>query len=109
MPSDRGALRTVAITYCVLVSVLACWAWYVDIKLLHSEREHLLPDMLLACASMPTSLSLNWVYELWPKSFVGLLQTAYVTGCALVQATALFVVSRRWEQRSRHNQNRFPK
>lgn len=68
--------RVVSFCYGSLIVAIAIWAWYIDVRLLHSEREHLLPDILLAIAGMPSSLTADWVYEAWPKSFVGGVQTA---------------------------------
>ena len=96
MPRNRRVLRMVALCYGALVAVTALWAWYIDIKLLHSEREHLLPDILLAFVSMPSSLAASWIYQNWPGSFVGLAQTAYLSVCALLQAGILFYLSLWW-------------
>lgn len=82
--------------YAALVGLVACWAWWVDIKLLHSVREHLLPDILLALLTLPSSLTADWVYQRWPASFTGLWQTAYLTGCAFFQSAVLYMLSRWW-------------
>ena len=98
MSRSRSVLRMLTLGYAVLVGLLALWAWWVDIKLLHSEREHLLPNILLALVSMPSSLTMDWVYQRWPASFVGLFQTAHLTACAFFQSGMLYLFSRWWEK-----------
>jgi hypothetical protein len=76
--------------YAALLSVLALFAWYTDATLLHSQREHLAPDMFLAIASLPSSLSLG----LFPNSTPSLLQLAWLTLCAAAQASIVFFFAR---------------
>jgi hypothetical protein len=69
----------------VVASLTAIWAWYTDVSLLGSEREHVLPDMLLMACGLPTSLLLEPIYIRWPQHFSGLAQTALLTTCAFGQ------------------------
>ena len=86
--------RQFAKAYTVLVSILALWAWYTDVQLLHSPREHLLPDILLAFVSLPTSLSIDLLYQQWPDFFAKpFMQLAWLTICAATQACLLFFLS----------------
>jgi uncharacterized membrane protein len=87
-----------AIGYAVLVGSVACWAWWVDIRLIDSPREHLLPDILLALLTLPSSITENWVYQRWPAFFTGLWQTAYITGCAVFQSGVFYMFSR-WREK----------
>jgi hypothetical protein len=82
-------MKIVAKIYAVLLGVLALYAWYTDIRFLHSSTEHLLPDMLLAFASVPTSLSLQFL----PTSTPPLLELAWLTLCAAVQAGIVFFLA----------------
>jgi hypothetical protein len=59
----------------------------------------MLPDIILAMATMPSSLTLEWVYSQWPDTFAGLLQLVYLTACATLQTAILFVLA--WLGRGR--------
>ena len=86
------AARLLARAYAVLLGVLAAYAWCLDIMLLHSPREHLLGDFLLAIASMPASLSLGLFCNMWPGvCAIPFCQLAWVTVCGVVQATIIFL------------------
>jgi hypothetical protein len=86
--------RAIALTYAAIVGLTAMWACYVDMTLLHSPREHLLPDITLAYLSLPASLSLGPMYDLWPALFSKpFTQLAWITLCGVVQAAALFLLA----------------
>ena len=88
-------MSTVAKIYAVLLGVFALYAWYTDVTLLHSSREHLLPDALLSIASLPASLSLYPVCEHWPRfCSLPLAQLGWLTFCAAAQATILFLLGK---------------
>lgn len=92
----KNPFRTLAILYAALVVVVAVWALCVDIALLHSQREHLLPDVTLFFVSFPASLSVSLAYEAWPQFFSKpFTQLAWVAFCGLSQAAVLFLASRR--------------
>ena len=93
MLKNLKPIQIVSLSYGVLVVLLSIWAGFIDIKFLNSGREHLLPDVLLGLAGMPASMTIVWVYERWPRSFIGLWQTAYLSGCALAQVGLLFMLS----------------
>lgn len=86
MPSDRPPLKTAAVAYLGVAGVVVAWAWYIDLSLLGSPREHLLPDLVLMICGLPSSLLLGPIYGQWPGSFNGLAQTAFLTFCALAQS-----------------------
>lgn len=100
MPRSRSVLNLLAFAYALLVGLMALWAWWVNIRLLYSEHEHLLPALLLFLGSMPSSLTLELVYQRWPNFFNGLWQLAYLTSCAVFQSSVLFFISKWWERRS---------
>ena len=77
--------------YAAVVLLAAAWAWYLDIKLLHSEREHLLPDILLWVVALPTSATLLLVGDLLMKPFA---QLAWLTLCGALQAGLLCWLTR---------------
>jgi hypothetical protein len=84
-------IRTLAIFYASLIALAAIWAWYVDITMLHSQREHLLPDIVLAFLSLPSSISLGSMYKAWPVFFSKpLTQVAWITLCGFGQAAVLW-------------------
>lgn len=85
----ESALKVGASAYLGAAIVIAAWAWYVDWTLLHSQREHLLPDMVLMILGLPSSLLLSPIYDQWPRSFTGLAQTGFLTVCAFGQSGLL--------------------
>jgi hypothetical protein len=93
-------VRTLAIAYAVLVAVVAAWAFYVDISMLHSQREHLLADIALAFVTLPSSLSAGLLSDTWPGLFsTPLMQVLWVTLCGFAQAAALFFLPRLFTSR----------
>jgi p-aminobenzoyl-glutamate transporter AbgT len=86
-------LRWIATAYAVVVGLLSIWAWYIDITMLHSNHEHLAPDIFLAMATLPSSQGLDWLYDKWPDTFSGFAQLGYLTVCAMFQAGAFFMLA----------------
>jgi hypothetical protein len=87
--------RKLAVCYLIVVGIAALWAFYVDARLLHSGREHLLPDIVLGLVTLPASLSVGLIYDMGPTLFSKpFTQIAWVTLCGVGQAGALFLVSR---------------
>lgn len=85
MPIESRALKVAAGAYLGVAGGVAAWAWYIDLSLL-SEREHLLPDVVLMICGFPSSLLLTPIYARWPGFFTGLMQTGFLTICALGQS-----------------------
>jgi hypothetical protein len=86
--------RKVATAYAVIVGLTAAWVWYMDVSLMHSPREHLLPDMALFMVSFPASLSTGLMYDAWPATFSRpFAQLAWLTLCGVAQAVVLFLVT----------------
>jgi hypothetical protein len=87
-------IRKLAITYAASIFLAAVLAWSMDVGLMHSTREHLLPDIVLSVLSAPASLSMGFMYESWPAAFSGpFVQLAWLTLCGMVQATVVYLVA----------------
>nr|AAL24533.1 orf102EGC133 [uncultured bacterium] len=90
----RKFARTLALLYAVVVGLAAIWAWYVDVTLLHAMREHMLPGLLLAFLSLPTSYTLGPLYEHFPTFFSApFVQLTWLTVCGAFQAVVLYSLS----------------
>lgn len=75
--------RVCTFGYVLLVVAAAGWAWYVDIELLYSPHEHMLPDLVLMLVGLPSTLiALVASSPDWPD----LLNLAILTVCAVGQA-----------------------
>lgn len=89
-------IRTISIVYLIVLGLIATWAIYVDLIFLHSVREHLLPGFVLGFVTLPLSLSLSFVYEIWPVLFSKpFTQEAWFIICGMSQAAVLFLAGRR--------------
>lgn len=81
MPHRSNPLRPVAVSYGLIVLLAAVWALVVDVRLLHSEREHLLPDVLFAFMAMRASLTIGPLCDIWPSVFANeFVQVGWTTG-----------------------------
>ena len=77
--------------YLIVVLFAASWALYVDSTLLHSEREHLLPDVLLFVVTLPSSLFVIPLYSAWPSLFSRpFAEVGWAIFCGLAPAALLF-------------------
>ncbi|WP_370660002.1 SCO4225 family membrane protein [Massilia horti] len=86
---------TIATTYLIVVLLAGGWALYTDLTLLHSQREHLAPDILLLIVTLPLSSSLTYLYDALPAFFSGpVAQVSWLTCCGLVQTYVLFALAR---------------
>ena len=91
--------RLLAIFYTVVVSLAAAWAWVTDATMLHSGREHLLPDIVLALVSSPLSLTLGALYPLEPSLFdLPFVELSFLTLSAALQAALLWWLSRKFSR-----------
>lgn len=85
-----------ATAYLIVVLLAAGWALYMDTTLLHSQREHLLPDIVLGVVTLPSSYSLRLLFDIWPGLFsLPFAQVGYMTLCGLAQAWLLFILTHR--------------
>jgi len=90
----RNFARILALLYAVVVGLAALWAWYTDVTLLHAVREHMLPDLLLAFVSLPTSYTTESLYEQFPTFFSApFVQLTWLTVCGAFQAAMLYLLS----------------
>jgi hypothetical protein len=88
----KNFARILALLYAAVVGLAALWAWYTDVTLLHSGREHMLPDILLAIVSLPTSNTLDFFYERSPAFFAApSAQLTWLTACGAFQAVLLYL------------------
>lgn len=88
------AFRKVAMAYAVIVGLAVAWVWCVDVSLMHSPSEHLLPDIALSMVSFPASLSIGLMYDAWPATFSRpFAQLAWLTLCGVGQAVVLFLAA----------------
>ena len=87
-------IRAVAILYATVASLVAVWAWATHITLFHGEREHMLPDFVLAMVAMPLSLSLDVFYPSMRQLLdVPFAQLSFMTLCAAAQGTLLWLLA----------------
>jgi hypothetical protein len=87
-------VRMLALLYAVVVGLAVVWAWYADVTLLHSGREHMLPDILLSILSLPTSNTLNFLYDHSPTFFSApLAQLTWLTVCGAFQVAVLYLLA----------------
>ena len=94
-------LQRFAIWYLAIVLLAAAWSLTVDVELLHSQREHMLPDLLLMTVAFPSSLSTGLLYSAWPAFFsLPFVQVIWAILCGTFQAALLFVLGRGRSQRT---------
>jgi hypothetical protein len=92
----KNITRTLALLYAIAVGLAAAWAFYVEVTLLHHVREHMLPSLLLAFVSLPTSLTVRPLYEQFPTAFASpFVQLTWLTSCGAFQAAVLYYFSGR--------------
>jgi len=88
-------VRGMAKAYAGVVAGLLIYAWYIDISLQASQREHMLGDMLLSFASLPASLSLGFVYvHFRTVADLPFAELTWISACAITQVAALFLLTR---------------
>ena len=90
----KNITRTLALLYAVAVGLAAAWAFYVEVTSLHHVREHVLPSLLLAFVSLPTSFTTRPLYEQFPTAFASpFVQLTWLTCCGAFQAAVLYFLS----------------
>jgi hypothetical protein len=96
-----------ALGYAAIVLAAAIWAWGDELANYGSEREHLLPPIVLAVASLPTSL-VGLTVCTPANGYCGEYgQLAVDTACGAVQAAAILLVAR-WLKPVRTEKSRGP-
>ena len=92
MPHKGHLGRVIASAYGAIVLLSSVWAFVVDVRLTNAQREHLLPDIVLATLALPMSLTLDLMYQQWPEIFRHeLAQVGWTAACGLAQAGAIYV------------------
>jgi hypothetical protein len=87
----QSVAHVIAKAYMVLLVLAASWAWWIDVSMGSARTEHLLPNVVLAALTLPSSLLLSPLYAGVPRLFaVPFVQLGFLTLCALVQAATLF-------------------
>lgn len=90
----KNPFRLVALFYTAAIVLVAIWALYVDVTMLHSGREHLLPDVTLVVLASPSSRSLGPLYDAWPQWFSApFVQLGWTAVCGALQAAILWVLA----------------
>ena len=93
-PHMKNPIRLVALFYNVAIVLAAIWALYVDVTMLHSGREHLLPDVALVVLAWPSSRSLGPLYDAWPQWFSApFVQLGWTAVCGAFQAAILWLLA----------------
>ena len=88
--------RMLALFYAVVVGLATVWAWYANVTLLHSVQEHMLPGILLAAVSLPSSYTVVLLYDISPTLFSApFVQLTWLTVCGVFQAAAFYLISAR--------------
>jgi hypothetical protein len=91
MPRKSSIAYVLAAVYAASVSIAVAWAWFTDLRLLHSPREYLLPDICLALVTLPASQALSLLYRQWPAFFTApMMQLCLLTICGLSQVAIVF-------------------
>jgi hypothetical protein len=92
-------MRLIARTYATLLLLGVAWAWWIDISMRNAKTEHLLPDVVLAALTLPSSLLLSPLYEAAPETLSApFVQLGILTVCAPIQAAAVFWLAARLAQ-----------
>jgi hypothetical protein len=92
MPHEGHLGRFIASAYGAIVLLATAWALVVDVLWANSQREHLLPDVVLTSLALPMSLTLDPMYQRWPEIFGReLVQVGWTAACGLAQAIAIYL------------------
>ena len=91
----QGLGRTFVNIYTAALAVAALIDWYFAIELRHSQLEHLLPGVVFAALSLPSSLTSVLVFEWWPNVFSNeMAGVAWLTVCSAFQVAVLRHITR---------------
>ncbi|HEX8779392.1 MAG TPA: hypothetical protein VF738_14860, partial [Rhodanobacter sp.] len=95
MLKPRSLADATALIYACTVGAASIWAWYIDLTMLHSEREHLAPAILLAFLSLPTSKILEPLCGQWPNCLqTTLAELTLLTLCGAFQVAVFYLLCR---------------
>ena len=84
-------MQALAKSYAIVVAAALAYAWWIEVALRDSNREHLLGGVLLALVSFPASLTLGVAYDSTKEVATHpFFQLAWLSVCAVVQVSVLF-------------------
>ena len=92
-------MRLIARGYATLIALVFAYAWVTEIRLQQSPSEHLLLDVLVAVAAMPSTLGVVYLGDAWNVTEVAELSLLSLGAAA--QVLALFAVARFIDKRLR--------
>ena len=88
-------LRRVVFGYLGFVFLAAAWAFYVEFPQQNSGQEHMLPAMLLAALTLPSSSLIGLLFNFWPEVISQpFVQLGLFVLCGAFQAGLLLAVTR---------------
>jgi hypothetical protein len=91
--------RFFAATCLIIVLLASSWAFYTDVSLLNSAREHLAPDVLLLIVTLPSSSGFTYLCATgWEVFSEPIGQVAWLTLFGLGQAWLLFALISRFQK-----------
>jgi hypothetical protein len=85
-------MRLIARGYAALIVLVFACAWIAEIHLQRSPQEHLLLDMLVAIAAMPSTFGVVYFGDAW--RLTELAQLSLLSLAAAAQALALLALAR---------------
>jgi hypothetical protein len=89
-------MRVIARVYATLLLLGVTWAWWIDVSIQNTKTEHLLPDVVLALLTLPSSLLLSPLYETAPEQLaIPFVQLGMLTVFAFIQGAAIFWLAAR--------------
>ena len=92
-------MRLIARGYAALIALVFAYAWVTEVRLQYSPSEHLLLDMLVAIAALPSTLGVVYIGDAW--KLTELAQLSLLSLGAVAQVLALFAVARFIDKRLR--------
>jgi len=104
------ALQKLAVTYLIVVGIAAAWTCYVEVSSLHSNREHLLPAIVLMFVTSPASWSAGPIYTALPTIFSApFVQIGWFVFCGFGQAALIFLAGGFGRRRGRNEAKKIDK
>lgn len=95
-----GVSRVLAWIYTVAAVGIAVWALAVDVIMYNSQREHMLPNLVLMLVGAPTSMLVSMIYEFFltslPKGLQGIALSGWVQVPVMLVGPVLQVTGLLW-------------
>jgi len=99
MKCMAGLRATFAMIYLMIVLFASSWASFAELVLRHSQREHMVPSLLLAFFTLPSSYSVGYLCEAWPEFIcIPFVEIACFTLCGMGQAWIFFALPRTFQK-----------